>query len=301
MSEGSGKSRDWQGCEQCAYCFTQFVGSLFFCAGAGIAVVSGLMIFTDLDLGFALLGPLEPLSYTTFAIGIAIAAAALLGIIMSCCARCAANPDGVCDGTEKCCTAFLSILYLVLLLILLVASLALASALTYYAVEYGDSDSNSCPGVFNATQKPEDQDCPVDALVWDVIFDVDTEESAASWITVQDTSVTCGYFCGTSDQCDPSYPQATGTYCTESVADATLPSWTVYPDTNFDSLQQNNEPTTQGFRPTLFSLLDTYMIALLAILWSVFVLAILLIVAACAMCIRKSKTKKESTYKPSES
>lgn len=301
MAKG-GKSQgsdDWECCEQCSYCFTIFIGILFFLAGLAMATVAGLLLWSDIDLGLDMLEFVEPVALTTFIIGLCIAGTALLGMIMAGCAKCAANPDGVNDCCEKCCTACLSILYIIILSLLIAASLAIAAVLSYFAAQSANVDA--CPAVsFNELAAPAVETCPVDYAMWELIYETDGENVA--WVNAQDVSITCGYYCD-GNEClyNATSPQTTGTFCTEGLAGQTKPSFTVYSDTiDFDALVAADAPTTMAMRPTLFNLLDNFLIPMLAVWWAIFVLAVLLVVAACVMCIRKSKTTKESTYKPSQ-
>jgi len=129
----------------------------------------------------------------------------------------------------------------------------------------------------------------------------------AGWVTAQDISFTCGYYCDVDDgnYCSPSLGaeydvQTTGTYCTQNITEENAPTGTVYQGSHNGVQQEfrSGEPTTMPYRPTLFSLLNNLLIPFLVVWWVIFLLAILLIVAACVMCVRKTKTEKKATYKP---
>jgi len=312
MTKGgaNAQSDDWACCEKCAYCFTIFIGIAFFLAGGAMAVLAGLMMWSTVTIDLSWI-PIDLTSITLgiFIIGLAIAGTALLGMISAGCARCAANPDGKNDCCEKCCTAILSIVYIIILSVLLAASLVIAGFLSYYAVQLGTGDDSECSDVnFNAASTaPDALTCPIDAAMWSIFNGEasDITEAADGWVEVQDVTFTCGYYCN-STTCDftpttvTEFPnQLTGRFCNESIPtnqanEVPITEWT--DGRNWANVQ--GYISNQAFRPTLYDTLNTYLLPFLIVWWCIFVLAILLIVAACAMCIRKSKTKKESTYKP---
>lgn len=322
MAKGGGNSDDWAGCEQCSYCFTIFVGILFFLAGGAMAVYGALFLFApDLGLSLDALDALntDAMQWGVFIIGLCIAFTALLGMVMAGCARCAANPDGKNDCCEQCCTAILGILYIIILSVLVAATLVIAGGLSYYAVKLGGGSGDNCPytsasqhftASANNSNSPDALECPIDLAIYEAFypggqdpdFSSDTyKTAAASWKAVQDSSVTCGYWCD-SDTCNglavasEFAVQITGTYCTYPV-NVSQSDTTQYTDGN---AFVSGAVTQQAYRPTLYSVLNTYLIPLLVVWWCIFVLAVLLIVAACAMCVRKSKTSKETKYKPTK-
>eukprot|EP00750_Incisomonas_marina_P025840 INCI5719.1.p1 GENE.INCI5719.1~~INCI5719.1.p1 ORF type:complete len:325 (-),score=54.65 INCI5719.1:123-1097(-) len=321
MAKGGGKTtnEDWACCEQCSYCFTLFVGVLFFLAGGAMAVYSALFLFSGIDVSIAGLELInvDALQWGIFIVGICIAGTALLGMISAGCAKCAANPDGKNDCCERCCTAILSLLYIVILSVLLAATLVIAGGLSYYAVILSDATSSSgCPYAdsstdFVAANVPDAASCPLDNILHLALYPPGgspTEDTlAATWRLAQDATATCGYYCEASNPnyCSPSLgsayaAQTTGLYCDHPV-NITQPEATVYQGSNNNGTAQEyrfGEVSTMPYRPTFYSVLNQFLVPFLAVWWCIFVFAILLIVAACVMCIRKKKTTKESTYKP---
>jgi len=182
MAKGGGKANneDWACCEQCSFCFTIFVGILFFLAGGAMTVYSALFLFSDIYVNISGLELLDTdaIQYAIFIIGLAIAGTALLGMVSACCAKCAANPDGKCDCCEQCCTAVLSIIYIIILVVLLIATLAIAGVLSYFAVILFDTTSNPCPYpegsdlTFTAgeTNAPDPVTCPIDYAMWNSFY-----------------------------------------------------------------------------------------------------------------------------------
>jgi len=302
MGKEQQNSDDWQCCEQCAYCFTIFVGIIFFLAGLAMAVLAALLLWGNIDLNLDFL-PLQvdSISVGIFVVGLCIAGTALLGMISAGCARCAANPDGVNDCCEKCCTAVLSFLYIIILSLLLAASIVIAGFLTYYAVQIGTEDSCTATNFNRTSEAPDALACPIDTAMWEIFFNNATSnDNDDAWETAQTATYTCGYYCN-GNTCtaadNTAFPgQITGAYCFTDIPDAAEPITTWTDGRTWATVQ--GSPSTQALRPTVFEVLNTYLIPLLAVWWCIVVLAILLIVAACAMCIRKAKTKKESTYKP---
>jgi len=324
MTKGGGKkeSEDWECCEKFSYCFTLCIGVIFLLGGIAMAVYSGLWIFGGIAVEIEgldiLAAQTELIQWAIFVVGICIAGTALLGMIMAGCAKCAANPDGVNDCCEKCCTAILSIIYIIILSLLLAATLAIAGGLSYYAVTVSDGASDNCPyadatsrfvSSDNGGTPPDALSCPLDLVIYEGFFEPSLSASfAPGWVSAQDLSVTCGYYCDVADgdYCSPSLGseydvQTTGTFCTQNItADVPVPENTVFQG-SFNGRNQEfrvGEPTTMPYRPTLYSLLNSLLIPFLVVWWIIFVLAVLLIVAACVMCIRKSKTEKKATYKP---
>lgn len=318
MAKGGGKSAntdDWQCCEVCSYVFTIVVGILFFLAGTGMAVYAGLFLFGGITIEIEQLGVLssiDTIQWGIFIIGLCIAGTSLLGMITAGCAKCAANPDGENDCCEKCCTAVLSIFYITILSIMLAATLIIAGGLSYYAVLINDGSSATCPysdttsrfvSPDNGGTAPDALSCPLDFAIYEAFFATDDWTTLADgWEAAQTVSLTCGYFCDNGDSCSPSdgaeYAiQTTGQFCTENVTQAVVDEWAI---TNADSDYEPvvGQPSTQAYRPIMYDILFTYLIPFLAVWWCIFVFALLLIIAACVMCIRKSKKKKESTYKP---
>jgi len=325
MAKGAGKSEDWACCEQLSYCFTIFVGILFFLAGGAMAVYSALFLWSDFDVSVDALALLdtEPIQYGMFVGGLAIAFTALLGMIMAGCAKCAANPDGKNDGCEKCCTAILSIVYIIILSILLAGALVIAGVLSYYAVQISTGDTSSCPYPSDAANTmfvdgnpPDAAKCPIDLVMYGSFYGTDATSNAQfadAWLIAQNTTFTCGYFCNADspDFCTPTLDggvyavQTTGSYCPggsplPSDKPANLP--TVYQGVNGQGVTNEfnaSNPSTMPYRPTFIFTLNNNIVPFLAVWWCIFVFALLLVVAACAMCIRKKKTTKESTYAPS--
>lgn len=323
MAKGAAKSDDWECCEQCSFCFTIFVGILFFLAGGGMAVYSAIFLWGDLDLSIQGLEVLntDSIQYGIFVVGLCIAGAALLGMITAGCAKCAANPDGKCDCCERCCTAVLSIIYIIFLSVLLAASLVIAGFLSYYASTLSTTGASECPypsgsdvGFFDGGNVPDAFSCPFDYAMYNALYSSE-DVLGDSWEVAQTASVTCGYYCdaavreGVADMyyCAPGYmgstydAQTTGTFCsTGYTSDVTIPAETQYIGVNLAEVDNEapgtGETTTMPFRPTLFYTLNTYLIPFLVVWWCIFVFALLLIIAACVMCIRKRKTRKEATY-----
>lgn len=321
MAKGGGKpSEDWACCEQFSYCFTIFVGVLFFLAGGAMAVYSGLFLWSDFDVSIDALALLETdaIQYGMFVIGLAIACTALLGMITAGCAKCAANPDGKNDCCERCCTAVLSIFYIIILSILLAATLVIAGFLSYYAVILNTGDADACPYPsdaadtrFVAGNAPDAAACPIDYIMYESFVGIGSNaQFADSWLLAQDTTFTCGYFCDADmpDVCDGFdvsgvYDfQTTGTYCTGDQPGAAPDGLgTVYEGVNMWGVPNAfnaTEPSTMPYRPTFITTLNENIVPFLAVWWCIFVFALLLIVAACVMCVRKKKTTKESTYAP---
>lgn len=324
MTKGGGKaeSEDWECCEKCSFGFTILVGVIFLLGGLAMSTYAGLWMFSDIAVEIQGLEVLEAqtelIQWAIFVVGICIAGTALLGMIMAGCAKCAANPDGVNDGCEKCCTTTLSIVYLIILSLLLAATLAIAGGLSYYAVTVSEGASDNCPYPASDTTSrfvsaddngtpPDALECPLDLVIYEAFFDTTVATTFADgWISAQDLSVTCGYYCDVDNFCSPSLGsqydvQTTGTFCTQNVtSDIEEPASTVYQGSvnGVDQAFRVGEPTSMPYRPTLYSLLNTLLIPFLVVWWLIFVLALLLIIAACVMCVRKKKTEKKATYKP---
>jgi len=303
-----------------------------------MAAFSGIMLWSNIDLGFNLefLDGFNGLLLAIFIIGVFTAFTALLGMIMSCCAKCAANPDGKCDGCEKCCTPVFSILYILILSVLLVGTLVIAGFLTYFTVIQQDSVDGvggaACPYPDDSTQlfiasnttgpdgvlginSPDPITCPLDALLYEVLYpsigggDGMSETTALLWGQVQNSTLTCGYYCDQQDgvqYCSPDLDsgiyssQTTGYWCYNDVS-VDQNDITVYEGLTTDFEEQayaQGAPSTMPYRPTFFAVFATYLIPLLVVWWCLFLFSLLLIIAACAMCIRKKNTKKNATYKP---
>ena len=178
MAKGAGKaSEDWACCEQCSYCFTIFVGILFFLTGGAMAVYAALWLWSDLDVsipGLELLD-VDAIQLAIFIVGMAIALTALLGMISAGCAKCAANPEGKNDCVEKCCTTILSIFYIIILCVLLCCTLAIAGILSYYAAAIQTSADTDCPyagggGSFEAANPVDPLSCPIDYLLHELFY-----------------------------------------------------------------------------------------------------------------------------------
>ncbi len=138
----------------------------------------------------------------------------------------------------------------------------------------------------------------------------------ATWVAAQTLSFSCGFYCnGVSnpDYCAPGMDlgvydvQLTSPWCTSPIPGGTeIPEWVVYQGNSLaDGSGPVNAPAlftatpvTMPYRATFYAVLNTILIPALVVWWAIFVFAILLIVAACVMCIRKKQTTKESTYKP---
>jgi len=333
MAKGAAESKDWQCCEKCSYFFTILVGVLFFLAGGAMAVYSALFLWGDIDTTIAGLEVLntDGIQIGIFVVGVCIAGTALLGMITAGCAKCAANPDGVADCCERCCTAVLSILYIVILSVLLVATLVIAGFLSYYySVIAGDAvlGGANCPypsdssqlfvGTDTEVNSPDPVACPFDYAMYEGFFSVDNFGTSQPWILAQDSSFTCGFYCDSNTRegsevyyCSPGYVgteydvQTTGTFCSTPIpTDATEAEVTKYVGTNLaeaDNAFATGAVSTMPFRPTMYQTLANYMIPLLAVWWCIFVFALLLIIAACVMCVRKSNTaKKDARYKPGQ-
>jgi hypothetical protein len=177
MAKGAGKtSEDWACCEQCSYCFTLFVGILFFLTGGAMAVYAALWLWSDIDVSIAGLELLDvnDIQIAIFIVGMAIALTALLGMISAGCAKCAANPDGKNDCCEKCCTAILSIFYIIILSLLLACTLSIAGILSYYAAVIQTSTHTACPyeggGSFEAANSVDPLACPLDYLLHEAFY-----------------------------------------------------------------------------------------------------------------------------------
>ena len=156
-----------------------FVGTLFFLAGGAMAVYAAMYLWSDVYLTIASLELLEtePLQIGMFVVGCSIAGVAVLGIMSACCSRCAANPDGVCDGCEKCFTAVCNVVYLIVLSVLAIATLIIAGFLSYYAVILDRGSTDECPypnsnASFVAANVPDPWTCPIDAVIHDAFFAV---------------------------------------------------------------------------------------------------------------------------------
>lgn len=316
---------DWACAEQCSYCFTIFVGVLFLIAGGAMAVYAGILMWSDYTI--AALQGLEFLNTQTiqwaiFIVGLFIFCTSIIGMVSAGCSKCAATPEQS-DSCNTCCSGFLSLIYIVILTILTLATLVVASFLAYYAVQVSDGTSENCPYssdsnqqfTYGAANEPSLAQCSIDNLFWHtyVAGNGTSAIAASGWVDTQDVTLTCGYFC--VDQADFFYcdasdsifsAQTTGTYCTKSIPEDT----TAFPLTAYegnDSAGNSNAFKTGAisqmpYRPTLFNTLNTYLVPFLVVWWLIFVFEVLLIAAACTMCIRKhNKTKKEGKYAPSNS
>ena len=132
----------------------------------------------------------------------------------------------------------------------------------------------------------------------------------------QELSFSCGFFCNgdlNRFYCSPGQDagiydvQLTSSWCTNVIpAGVDIPAWVVFQGfsgptgggAENSAALFASAPVTMPYRATFYAVLNTILIPALVIWWAIFVFAVLLIVAACAMCIRKTQTTKESTYKP---
>lgn len=337
MTKGAEKSDDWECCEQCSFCFTVFVCILFFLCGAAMAVYAAVFLWSDLDVaiqGLEIVNTSD-IQIGIFVVGLCIALTALLGLITAGCAKCASNPDGKCDNCEKCFTAILSIFYITILMLLVAATVIIASFLSYYASTIGNGIVGECPFPSGSPLRfynngttddisaiaPDPFQCPFDFAMYTALLGADFAVFNGSWVAAQDASVTCGFHCDSNVRegadvyyCAPDYQgglyarQTTGRFCTTPVTDETVESTqTVYVGTNLaaeiNAFPTVGETSTMPFRPTMYSLLNTFLIPFLVVWWCIFVLALLLVIAAFVMCVRKKNTAKstnDAKYKPGE-